>query len=92
MPYKYEEPKNATPTFFSSVYAIRDDELGTYGDPLILQNDTVARRTFLIGLKSPNLQMSHFPELFHIDHIGLYDPVTGKITPNAPRKVDVHVV
>lgn len=61
------------------VYSIRDNKLGSFGVPVVIDNDAVAIRQFgdLISKKSDSIMSLH-PEDFTIYCLAEYDAETGK--------------
>lgn len=62
-----------------NVYAIRDNKLGSFGTPVLIENDAVAVRQFgdIIANGGDNVMTKH-PADFTIYHLGAYDLSTGK--------------
>lgn len=62
-----------------SIYSIRDNKLGSFGTPVLIDNDAVAIRQFgdIIANGGDNVMSKH-PSDFTLYHLGFVDLQTGK--------------
>jgi hypothetical protein len=64
----------------TNVYAVYDKKAGTFGVPIFLQNDEVAKRALQTSvLNDPSFNM--YPSDYSLGRLGTYNDQTGKITP-----------
>lgn len=62
------------------LYVVRDVKAEFYGDPILLDNDAIARRLFFDAARDPNSPLSKHPEDYALYHVGNYDARTGVIS------------
>ena len=62
-----------------SVYAIRDNKMGSFGVPVLIENDSVAVRQFgdIISNGGDNVMSKH-PSDFTLYRLGDFDSTSGK--------------
>lgn len=63
-----------------SLYVVRDVKAEFYGDPIVLDNDAMARRLFFDAASDPNSPLSKHPEDYALYLVGTYDYRTGTIS------------
>jgi len=64
-----------------SIYSIRDNKASAFNTPFFSESDVLATRSLTQAVRDPRLQLSMFPEDFDLYRLGLYDPVSGIISP-----------
>lgn len=64
-----------------AIYAIYDDAAGAFMTPFFVQNDQVAKRSFKDACLTEGSAMYMNRADFTLHTIGVFDSVTGEITP-----------
>ena len=63
-----------------SLYVVRDAKAEFFGDPIVLDNDAMARRLFFDAARDATSPLSTHPEDYALYLVGTYDYRTGTIT------------
>lgn len=64
------------------VYSIFDERAGVFAQPMIFMSPMQAERAFDVMLRSdPNSIMNKYPEDYKLFKIGIFNDLTGEITP-----------
>jgi len=69
----------------TNMYAIRDNQVGTYNNPFCQQNDVLATRGFRTAVNDNTIQLVMYPEVFDLYQIARYDTESGKISAIEPK-------
>lgn len=72
------------------IYSILDEKADIYSPPFIAQNDGIAVRMVMDILRSPENNLSRYPQDHKLVLVGIWDEFNGEIMPldGAPRLVD----
>lgn len=62
------------------LYVVRDVKAEFFGDPILLDNDAMARRLFFDAARDPNSPLSKHPEDYALYLVGTYDARTAVIS------------
>ena len=62
------------------LYVVRDVKAEFFGDPMLLDNDAIARRLFFDAARDPDTSICKHPEDYALYLVGTYDARTGVIS------------
>lgn len=69
------------------IYAIRDNAIEAYGQPIFVRAQGQAVRSFIDECNNPESQLNKHPADYDLYYIGEYNDVTGELTPHGPERV-----
>lgn len=69
------------------IYAIKDNAIEAYGQPIFVRAQGQAVRSFTDECKNTESQLHKHPADYDLYYIGEYDDETGRITPAEPERV-----
>lgn len=68
-------------------YSIYDKAAETYSDPMMIVNDTVAKRGFQVECENKDSMIYQFPTDFTLMLVGSFDTKTGEVITIEPKPV-----
>lgn len=69
------------------IYAIRDNAIEAFGQPIFVRAQGQAIRSFIDECNNTESQLSKHPADYDLYYIGEYNDNTGEITPTTPERV-----
>lgn len=66
------------------LYAVRDVKADSFGAPMSIATEGLARRSFLEACLNPQSDLNKYPSDYMLFEVGSYEPNTGTITPCHP--------
>jgi len=69
------------------LFAVRDVKADSFGAPISVATEGLARRSFSDACKDPRSELAKYPEDYMLYELGTYEPNAGAITPHKLPKL-----
>ena len=71
----------------AKIYAVRDNAIEAFGQPIFVEAQGQAVRSFIDEANNPESMLNKHPEDFDLYHIGEYNKQTGAIMGVTPERI-----